>query len=252
MSASLEGPTVPWTAVGHTSTKASVYGVHGAEGKTYWKAFATRRQLRSQSEAVEWASLPANGVSGEHRHTRTEEIYLILSGSGELLLNGGPRQVRAGSLALTSVGNIHGLRNTGDGHLDWWVIETLAPATSSVLSGSPAPEGADMTQAVVHDLFEEKRVDTKGVFSGPLKQVEVIDIAAGGERAVGRPGAELAVYVHAGEGVVEAPGLTETVTLVKDTCLLIEACSQSTFRATGVPLRLLVVTLAVEDEGGEK
>ncbi|MET9295210.1 cupin domain-containing protein [Streptomyces sp. NPDC003077] len=234
-----------------TSTKASVYGVHGAEGKTYWKAFATRRQLRSLSEAVEWASLPAKAVSGEHRHTRTEEIYLILSGTGELLLNGGPHEVRAGSLALTSVGNIHGLRNTGDDHLDWWVIETLAPATSSVLAGGESPEGGDMTQAVVHDLFQEKRVDTAGVFSGPLKRVEVIDVAAGDERVLGTPGAELAVYVHAGDGVVEAAGLTETVTVGKDTCLLLEAGSRSTFRAAEA-LRLLVVTLAVEGEGGEK
>lgn len=242
---------VPWKAVGNTSSKSSVYGVHGAEGKTYWKAFATRRQLRSPSEAVEWASLPPGAVSGEHRHTRTEEIYLILSGTGELLLNGGPHPVRPGSLALTSVGNIHGLRNTGADHLDWWVIETLAPATSSVLSGSQSPEGADMTQAVVHDLFEQKYVDTAEVFSGPLKRIEVVDIARGEHRVLGRPGAELAVYIHTGAGVVEAAGLTETVTLSKDTCLLLEAGSQTTFRATD-PLRLLVVTLSVDGEGGQQ
>ncbi|MFE1267828.1 cupin domain-containing protein [Streptomyces sp. NPDC058758] len=251
MSTAQTTATVPWSAVGDVSTKASVYGVHGAEGKTYWKAFATRRQLRSPSEAVEWASLPAKGVSGEHRHTRTEEIYLILSGTGELLLNGGPLTVRAGSLALTSVGNIHGLRNTGDDHLDWWVIETLAPATCSVLSGSQPPEGADMTQAVVYDLFEEKRVDTAGVFSGPLKQVEVVDVPAGGQHVLGLPTAELAVYVHDGEGVIEAAGLTETVTLGKDTCLLLEAGSRSTVKAA-TAVRLLVVTLAVEGEGGDR
>ncbi|MEU3529657.1 cupin domain-containing protein [Streptomyces sp. NPDC038707] len=243
------GKAPAWSAIGTTPPKASVYGVHGAEGKTYWKAFATRRQLRSPSEAVEWASLPVGGVSGEHRHTRTEEIYLILSGAGELLLNGESHPVRAGSLALTSVGNIHGLRNTGDDHLDWWVIETLAPATQAVLSGSEPPERADMTQAVVHDLFAQKSVDTAGVFSGPLKRVEFVDVAEGEHRVLGEPDAELAVYVHQGAGHVEAAGLTETVTVAKDTCLLLEAGSRTTFHARAA-LRLAVVTLAVAAEGG--
>ncbi|MCJ0871920.1 cupin domain-containing protein [Streptomyces sp. AP-93] len=241
---------LPWRAVGTTGHKASVYGVHGARGKTYWKAFATRRQLRSESEAVEWASLPIGGVSGEHRHTRTEEIYLILSGTGELLLNGETHPVGAGSLALTSVGNVHGLLNTGSRSLDWWVIETLAPATTAVLSGTQPLQGADMTKAVVHDLFEEKTVDTAGVFSGPLKRVEVVELTAGEDRVLGRDDAELAVFVHAGEGEVSAPGVTERVRLVPDTCLLLAAGSRSSFSATG-PLRLAVVTLAVvrkEDE----
>ncbi|WP_326587468.1 cupin domain-containing protein [Streptomyces sp. NBC_01294] len=242
-------PPVPWTAVGTTRHKASVYGVHGAQGKTYWKAFATRRQLRSESEAVEWASLPVGAVSGEHRHTRTEEIYLVLSGSGDLLLNGREHPVRAGSLALTSVGNVHGLHNTGDTPLDWWVIETLAPATTAVLAGAQPPTGADMTKAVVHDLFEERTVDTAGVFSGPLKRVELVELPPGEKRVLGRDDAELALFVHEGEGVVSAEGVTEVVRLAAGTCLLLSAGSRTEFTA-GTPLRLAVVTLAVAREGG--
>lgn len=248
-------PAAPWAAVGTTTTRAAVHGVHGAAGRTYWKAFAGRRQLRSESEAVEWASLPPGGVSGEHRHTRTEEIYLVLSGAGELRLDGEAHPVRPGSLALTPVGAVHGLRNTGDGPLDWWVVETLAPATSEALTSgiaTPLPKpGVPMPQAVVHDLFEEKAVDTDGVFSGPLKRIELVEIAAGERRTLGSPDAELAVYVHAGRGRAVAEALTETVELAPDTCLLVEAGTEIAVSAT-VPLRLAVVTLAVAAEGGRQ
>ncbi|WP_158013531.1 hypothetical protein [Carbonactinospora thermoautotrophica] len=68
-----------WSTI---DTPSEVYGVHGAEGLTYWKCLARRDGLAGPWEAVEWASVPPGGVSGEHLHTRTEEVYFILSGRG--------------------------------------------------------------------------------------------------------------------------------------------------------------------------
>lgn len=110
-----------------------VYGVHGSEGLSLWKCLARRAGLFGSWEAVEWAWIPPGGVSGEHLHTRTEEIYFILSGRGQITLDGRSYQVRAGDLILTSVGTRHGLRNTGTEGLGWLVIEVASPATAMAL-----------------------------------------------------------------------------------------------------------------------
>lgn len=48
------------------------------------------------------------------RHTDTaEETQFILSGSGDLLLDDGPRPVRAGDVVVLTVGTFHDLHNTG-------------------------------------------------------------------------------------------------------------------------------------------
>lgn len=46
-----------------------------------------------------------------------DEVYYILSGTGEYTLNGVRRQVGPGAAMLTRPGDSHGLRPTGDGEL---------------------------------------------------------------------------------------------------------------------------------------
>ncbi|MCA2205415.1 cupin domain-containing protein [Streptomyces griseoincarnatus] len=234
----------PWRSLGTVAGAATVYGVHGAAGRTRWKCFAGRRQLHSPTEAVEWASVPPGGLSGEHRHTRTEEIYLVLRGRGEFLFNGRPHPVGPGTLALTAPGNVHGLRNTGKDDLDWWVIETLAPGTDAVLSGAAHhhPGVPPMGEAVIHDLFKERTVSTGGVFTGPLRQVEVVELDAGERTRLGAADAELAVFVHEGAG--RATGDGHTAALAPDTCLTLGVSTVTGVEAV-TPLRLLVVTLSV-------
>jgi mannose-6-phosphate isomerase-like protein (cupin superfamily) len=127
---------------------SEVYGVHGSEGLSRWKCLARGAGLSGSWEAVEWAWIPAGGVSGEHLHTRTEEVYFILSGRGEITLNGQPHQVQAGDLILTGVGTRHGLRNTGTDGLGWLVIEMASPATAVALSRArPSDCGTEETGA---------------------------------------------------------------------------------------------------------
>lgn len=197
MSVLTKGLPRPRTPNGH----ATVFGVHGAEGTTGWKAFYTRRELESATEAVEWASLPPGAVSGEHLHTRTEEIYLILSGIGEFFLNGSPTNVSAGSLALTTPGNTHGLRNTGETTLNWWVIETLTPQTQNRLEGTRHTERAAMP-AQIHDLNTTPRVETDGTFDGPLASIERHTLAEGQGLDLGQDGAEIAGFLNSGNAVL--------------------------------------------------
>ncbi|WP_394825683.1 cupin domain-containing protein [Pendulispora albinea] len=111
-----------------------VYGVHGAGGTSEWKCFARRDNLFGSWEAIEWAALPPGGISGAHIHTRTEELYFIVSGTGVMLLDGQEHRVQGGDLILNGLGTRHGLRNVGEDRLEWLVIEVVGRPMAPVYS----------------------------------------------------------------------------------------------------------------------
>lgn len=114
---------------------STVYGVHGTEGVSRWKCLARRGDLFGPWEAVEWAWLPPGGISGEHVHSRTEELYFIVSGTGMMIIDGQEYPVTVGDLILTTLGTRHGLHNVGEQELSWLVIEVVGPAMAAALSG---------------------------------------------------------------------------------------------------------------------
>jgi mannose-6-phosphate isomerase-like protein (cupin superfamily) len=122
---------------------SEVYGMHGGVEVAKWKCLARRLGLSGTWEAIEWASLPPGAVCGEHQHTRTEELYFILSGEGELRLNDVPHRVRPGHLIANGLGTRHSFRNLGKEDLNWLVIEVFSPATTKALFADvPFREGA--------------------------------------------------------------------------------------------------------------
>jgi mannose-6-phosphate isomerase-like protein (cupin superfamily) len=119
--------------IGDTSSASRIQDVHGAAGVSEWKCFARRSWLRGDWEAVEWARIPPGGISGEHLHSRTEEVYFILSGRAEILLDGIATEVGPGDVILTGLGTTHGLRAIGEESVSWLVVEVSSPATAAVL-----------------------------------------------------------------------------------------------------------------------
>jgi mannose-6-phosphate isomerase-like protein (cupin superfamily) len=222
-----------------TDAPASVYGVHGAAGLTHWTCLASRQHLASPTEAVEWASIPPGGLSGEHLHSRTEEIYLILNGEGEFILDGEKIPVHPGTLALTPVGHTHGLLNTGATDLDWWVIETLAAVTQQAIATTEPMEERPVAAAQIFDLTTTPVVDTTGTFTGPLRRIERISLEPGESRSLGRESAEVAVFVQQGEA-----SLTGLKSLSANTCVTLPAGSSVALTASS-PVVAYAVDLAV-------
>ncbi|WP_327591605.1 cupin domain-containing protein [Streptomyces chartreusis] len=122
--------------VADTSGASAVHAMHGGANVARWKCLARRLGLSGMWEAVEWASLPPGAVCGEHRHTRTEELYFVIAGEGEILLNDVPHRIRSGHLVVNGLGTRHQFRNLGDRDLDWLVIEVFSPATARALVGA--------------------------------------------------------------------------------------------------------------------
>ena len=61
-------------------------------------------------------ALHAGAAIGYHRQTE-DEIYYVLSGAGELTLNGARSVIGPGTAILTRTGSSHGLRQTGSADL---------------------------------------------------------------------------------------------------------------------------------------
>ncbi|GAA1938568.1 cupin domain-containing protein [Kitasatospora viridis] len=180
--------------VASTRERADVYGVHGTTGLTHWTCLARRTGLHGGWEAVEWACLPPGGVSGEHLHTRTEEVYVILRGRGVVTLDGRPHDVAAGDAVLTGLGTRHGLRNTGTEPLEWFVIEMTAMETPTA-TGAPI-----MHSTVVTNLRRVGGVDPRVVFTGPLHGIEVAWLRPGERIELVADTVEHTVFVAQGGG----------------------------------------------------
>jgi quercetin dioxygenase-like cupin family protein len=78
------------------------------------------------SSTVIWFAVPPGKRLGRHTDT-AEETQFILSGSGELLRDGGADAVRAGDVVVLAEGEAHDLRN--DGSVDLEVIGFFSAAS---------------------------------------------------------------------------------------------------------------------------
>lgn len=72
----------------------------------------TTSQIENCSLAEE--ILPPNAAVAPHYHRRTEEIYYILQGNGEMRVGDETRAVRGGDAIFIPRLHVHSLKNTGD------------------------------------------------------------------------------------------------------------------------------------------
>ncbi|MEU8080912.1 cupin domain-containing protein [Catellatospora citrea] len=196
--------------VADVSSPAAVYGVHGAAGLTYWSCLTRRAGLDGDWEAIEWASVPPGGISGEHLHSRTEEIYFILSGTADFVLDGVAHRVTAGHLGLTAVGSRHALHNAGDEPVNWLVIEMLSPHTAAAVRGRPAPDLRRTMGSTVLNLRDLRSVDPRQAFTGPLESIKLTTLDPGESVEVVSAGREHTLFLLSGSatatsGVTRVP-----------------------------------------------
>lgn len=72
---------------------------------------------------INYAELEPGASIGVHRHGGNEEVYLVLSGSGIMTVNGESRAVKPGDVILNKPGWEHGLENTAQEPLAVFVFE---------------------------------------------------------------------------------------------------------------------------------
>ncbi|MGV9865469.1 cupin domain-containing protein [Rhodococcus koreensis] len=121
--------------VADTGSPSEMHGLHGGRGVNRWKRFVTGLMLHADWDSFEHNRLAPGAAIGEHVHTRTEEIYFIVSGAGRMTLDGETREVGPGDLAMTPLNGRHSIENIGDTDLEFIVVEALPPSIVDLLPG---------------------------------------------------------------------------------------------------------------------
>ena len=71
----------------------------------------------ARNQSLVEASLPPGGSTERHLHRASEELYVVLEGSGEMEIEGDGRAVAAGDAVLIPPGARHQITATEDGPL---------------------------------------------------------------------------------------------------------------------------------------
>lgn len=238
-------------AIGDVSAPAQVLGVHGTTGVSYWKCLSRRLGLHGDWEAVEWACLPPGGISGAHKHTRTEELYFILSGHGRIAWKGEAAEVSRGDLIATPLGAQHELTNTGPESLAWLVIEMSAATQSAALAGAAARPELPRTRMpvslhVVH-LSDVACFDATTVLDGPIREVRLVRLTAEQSLDVDARGSEYTMFTVSGCGTAIAG--TTVIALTAGVAVTMPLGTQvRTQAAEDEELELFVARLAVDNK----
>lgn len=121
--------------ISDTGSPSELHGLHGGRGMDKWKRFVTGLMLYADWDSFEHNRVECGGLIGEHVHTRTEEIYYIVSGRGLMMLDGETREVGPGDLIMTPLNGRHSIENIGDEELEFVVAEALPPSIVERLPG---------------------------------------------------------------------------------------------------------------------
>jgi mannose-6-phosphate isomerase-like protein (cupin superfamily) len=79
---------------------------------------STIRELHhSAAQSLAEATLEPSEATQRHYHAKTEEIYFVVKGSGDMEVDGEHRRVRPGDAILIPAGAWHTLENDGNSEL---------------------------------------------------------------------------------------------------------------------------------------
>ncbi|MCW3031972.1 MAG: Cupin 2 conserved barrel domain protein [Solirubrobacterales bacterium] len=67
----------------------------------------------ARNQSLAEATIPPGGATTAHYHRLSEELYLVVSGRGRLILDGEERELEEGDCALIPPGATHKLHNSG-------------------------------------------------------------------------------------------------------------------------------------------
>lgn len=224
-----------------TDTWSVITDVHGAAGVSGWHQLVPGRTLRGAWEAVELAQLPPGGVSGRHRHTRTHELYFVLSGHGDYLADGAEHPLPAGWLAVRPRGGVHGLRNGGPDNLLWLVVEVPDP---TVRLSSPRGGSMMHRKAGPIDLTRTGYLDLTPYGVDPLQAAGVEEIPSQRTRELTADTGELFGYLLDGAGTLTSG--EQTIPVTAGTGITLTLGEHAQFAAT-MPTRMFWVRSTAPD-----
>jgi uncharacterized RmlC-like cupin family protein len=96
---------------------------HGGKGPVHSALVATRDQFLAACHYIYYMEVPPGCSVGDHTHEEdSEEIYVILSGTGRMRLDDEMIEVSPGDVVRNRPGGTHGLVNTGSETIRFFAI----------------------------------------------------------------------------------------------------------------------------------
>ena len=92
----------------------NVSSLSAAQAFTTKDGSAIRELHHTDRQSLAEATLAAGQATRRHHHARTEEIYIVLAGEGEMELGGEERRVAPGDAVLIPPGEPHSIRAVGE------------------------------------------------------------------------------------------------------------------------------------------
>jgi mannose-6-phosphate isomerase-like protein (cupin superfamily) len=97
-------------------------------------------QFGSRNLAVTWVEGAPGSQQPVHAHADSEQAYVIVHGSGRMILGDDEREVGAGTLVFIPPGTPHAIRNDGEEPLVYLSATSPPfPARVSEMTWGPAP-----------------------------------------------------------------------------------------------------------------
>ena len=88
--------------------------LRGGEGTVTNRHLFKKEELLAKARLAAVTTLPVGASIGFHRHEKEEEIYYIISGTGQVMDEDQAKEVSPGFAMLTGNGKGHSIKNTGD------------------------------------------------------------------------------------------------------------------------------------------
>jgi uncharacterized cupin superfamily protein len=96
---------------------------HGGIGDLDWIEVLNTNDLPNRAlKFIHDDRLPPGASVGNHQHESDEEYYYILTGEGQMILDGQTYEVGAGDITAVFPGGSHALKNTGKTDMRFLVI----------------------------------------------------------------------------------------------------------------------------------
>lgn len=98
-------------------------GCHGGIGTIEEVNLYKRGEFETNLKFINYEVMPPGTSIGIHKHGNDEEVYVILEGSGLMVVDGEERQVNAGDVIVNKPFGSHGLINNTKEDLKVFVFE---------------------------------------------------------------------------------------------------------------------------------
>ena len=100
-----------------------LHAIHDGQGRGKDARVFDARDFDTPLKFINYVELEPGASIGDHWHGANEEVYVILSGQGIMIVNGKSQAVKPGDVILNKPGWQHGLENTSDEPLKVLVFE---------------------------------------------------------------------------------------------------------------------------------